>query len=67
MTPTPSPASALAPPSHPTRLARMGTGVGRHPWRVLGLWLVVVVLCFAAAGGALGGDSLFQRLTSGEP
>src|SRR6478672_5349721 len=67
VTPTPSPASALAPPSHPTRLARMGTVVGRHPWRVLGLWLVVVVLCFAAAGGALGGDSLFQRLTSGEP
>ncbi|HEX8970857.1 MMPL family transporter [Oryzihumus sp.] len=67
MTPTPSPASAPAPPAHPTRLARMGTVVGRHPWRVLGLWLVVVVLCFAAAAGALGGDSLFQRLTSGEP
>jgi len=45
----------------------MGTVVGRHPWRVLALWLAVVVLCFAAAAGALGGDSLFQRLTSGEP
>lgn len=69
MTPTPSPASPLraTSPARPTRLTRMGTVVGRHPWRVLGLWLVVVVLCFAAAAGALGGDSLFQRLTSGEP
>ncbi|MGZ4601741.1 MAG: MMPL family transporter [Oryzihumus sp.] len=69
MTHTPSPASPprTTSPARPTRLARMGTVVGRHPWRVLGLWLVVVVLCFAAAAGALGGDSLFQRLTSGEP
>ena len=63
MTHTASPAS----PPRATRLARLGAAVGRHPLRVVGLWLVVVVLCFAAASGALGGDSLFQRLTSGEP
>ena len=63
MTHTPSPEAA--PPQ--TRLARLGTFLGHHPWRVLGLWLVAVALCFAAAAGALGGESLFQRLTSGAP
>jgi len=37
----------------------------RARWFLLG-WLVAVVLSFAAAGGGLGGQSLFERLEAGD-
>ena len=50
--------------SRDSALARWGRLVGRHPWRVLAVWLVLVVAGFGLAGGAAG-ESLFSRLHSG--
>ena len=53
--------------SQPTLLARLGRFTGRHPWRwVLG-WGLAAIVSFAVAVGGVTGESLFNRLTSGEP
>ncbi|HEY9496434.1 MAG TPA: MMPL family transporter [Intrasporangium sp.] len=50
-----------------TFLARLGRHTGQHPlWWVVG-WVVAALLCFAIAVGGVTGESLFKRLTSGEP
>jgi putative drug exporter of the RND superfamily len=55
---------------HPDRsasaLSHLGAGVARHPKLVVLLWLVAVVAGFATSSGLLG-ESLFHRLTNGEP
>ena len=60
-----------AAPDHPDRstsaLSRLGGIVGHHPRTVILLWLCAVVASFAAATGALGNQSLFDRLQSGDP
>lgn len=48
-------------------LERLGRAEARHARSLAFAWLVVVVLAFAVALGALGGGSLFDRLSSGEP
>ena len=48
-------------------LARLGAGLAHRPWLAVGIWLVVIVASFGAATGAFGGNSLFDRLHSGEP
>ncbi len=48
-------------------MSRLGGVIARHPrWWVIG-WLVVAVACYAVAVGGVAGESLFQRLHSGEP
>jgi putative drug exporter of the RND superfamily len=58
-------------PDHPDRstsfLSRLGGGVSRRPRVVLVVWLVLVVAGFGTALGAIGGESLFSRLSTGEP
>ena len=57
-------------PVHPDRsasaLSHLGAGVARHPKLVVLLWLVAVAAGFATSSGLLG-ESLFHRLTNGEP
>lgn len=57
--------------AHPDRsrsaLSRLGGAIARRPRTVVVTWLLLIVTGFATAGGALGGDSLFQRLHNGEP
>lgn len=48
-------------------LGRLGLLISRRPLTVALLWLAAVLTAFAAAFGALGGDSLFDRLHAGEP
>jgi putative drug exporter of the RND superfamily len=57
-------------PDHPERsqsaLSHLGTAVARRPKTVLVLWLLAIAAAFAVATGAVGGDSLFARLHTGE-
>jgi RND superfamily putative drug exporter len=57
--------------AHPDRrrstLSHVGAATARRPWVVVGLWLVAVVAAFASALGTVTGESLFDRLESGEP
>jgi RND superfamily putative drug exporter len=46
---------------------RLGAVVARRARWVLGVWLVAVVLAFATAVGGVTGESLFDRLSSGDP
>ena len=48
-------------------LGRLGGLVGHHPWVTLAVWAVLAGSGFAVAGGSFGNQSLFDRLTSGEP
>ena len=48
-------------------LHRFGHWTARHRRAVALTWLVAVVLGFATATGRVGGESLFDRLTSGPP
>jgi putative drug exporter of the RND superfamily len=49
-------------------LAALGRTVARHARVVAAVWALLAVTGYAAAvGGVLTGDSLFARLTSGEP
>jgi RND superfamily putative drug exporter len=48
-------------------LERLGRAEARHARWIALTWLVAVALAFAIALGALGGGSLFDRLSSGEP
>ena len=50
-----------------TFLARLGRHTGQHPLWWVGGWVVAALLCFAVAVGGVTGESLFKRLTSGEP
>lgn len=47
-------------------MERLGGVVARHARATLAGWVVLVVLCFGAALGLLGNDSLSSRLTTGE-
>ncbi len=58
----PEPAAA-----RPTLLARLGTRTGRHPLGWLLGWVVAALASLAVAVGGVTGESLFDRLTSGEP
>ncbi len=55
-----------ADPRHGALLRRWGRFVGRHAKAVVLVWLVLIVSGFAVAEGALGTDSVFDRLTSGD-
>ena len=46
-------------PIRPSLLDRLGRRIGRHPWRVVGIWLVLIV-----ALGAIGGQ-VAGKLTEG--
>jgi RND superfamily putative drug exporter len=48
-------------------LERLGRAEARHARTIALTWAVAVCLAFAVALGALGGGSLFDRLSSGEP
>jgi RND superfamily putative drug exporter len=48
-------------------LERLGRAEARHARAIAITWVVAVGLAFAVALGALGGGSLFERLSSGEP
>ncbi len=48
-------------------LGRLGGLVGHHPWTTLVAWLVLALSGFLLANGSFGNQSLFERLTSGEP
>ena len=56
---------------HPDRrrsaLSHLGALVARHPLVVAAGWLLVVVAAFGSALGVFTGESLFDRLESGEP
>lgn len=58
-------------PAHPDRshsaLSHLGAALGRRPVVVVVAWVLLVLLGFAAAGGAFGNERLFDRLTTGEP
>ncbi|HET7399517.1 MAG TPA: MMPL family transporter [Intrasporangium sp.] len=60
-----------APTSDPsarrTTLSRLGGAIGRHPVSWIAGWLVLAVAAFAVAVGGVTGESLFDRLQSGEP
>jgi len=53
-------------PRHGALLRRWGRVVGRHPRTILLTWVLLVVAGFAVAEGALGTQSVFDRLHSGE-
>jgi RND superfamily putative drug exporter len=55
-----------ADPRHAALLRRWGRFVGRHARSIVLAWVLFVVAGFAVAEGALGTDSLFSRLHSGE-
>ena len=71
---TTGPTTAVAggpvhPGPRPGRVVRVAAACGRHPWRALAGWLVIVVLCTVAGGvtgqrqltdaeAAIGGDAL---------
>ncbi|HET8595336.1 MAG TPA: MMPL family transporter [Intrasporangium sp.] len=57
-------------PADPVRtgpLVRLGRLVAGHPKRWLVAWVVVTIACFAVAVGGVTGQSLFNRLHSGDP
>ncbi len=45
----------------------LGRFVGRHPRTVVAAWVLLVLAGFALAVGGLAGQTLFQRLGSGNP
>ncbi len=51
----------------PTRLSRLGSASGRHPWRFVVVWLLLTLTAFGVAVGGVGGQSLFDRLKTGAP
>ena len=48
-------------------LARLGRLVAHHPVRWLVAWVLITIACFAVAVGGVTGQSLFNRLHSGDP
>ena len=46
---------------------RLGRNTGQHPLRWVIGWVVAALVSFAVAAGGVTGESLFDRLTSGEP
>ena len=42
-------------------LDTLGRAIGRHPWVVILLWIIAVVLAMAAAFGGVFGQPLFAR------
>jgi putative drug exporter of the RND superfamily len=53
--------------ARPTRMARLGRLIARHPGRWVIAWVLITVACFAVAVGGVTGESLFNRLHSGAP
>ncbi|UJP39086.1 MMPL family transporter [Cellulomonas palmilytica] len=47
--------------------ARLGRLVAHRPRTVVAVWLVLAGLGYAFAVGAVGGESVFDRVTTGEP
>ncbi|MDM7831240.1 MMPL family transporter [Cellulomonas edaphi] len=47
--------------------ARLGRVVAHHPRLTVAVWLVLAVLGYATAAVGVHGESLFERLTTGEP
>jgi putative drug exporter of the RND superfamily len=47
--------------------ARLGRVVARHPRLTVAIWLVLAVLGYSFAALGVQGESLFDRLTTGEP
>ena len=50
-----------------TALARLGAASAHHPWRFVVAWVLVTAAAFAVAIGGVTGQSLFDRLQSGNP
>ena len=46
---------------------RLGAQIARRPRTTIAVWLVVTLVCFAFTLGGLGGQRLFDRLTTGAP
>lgn len=65
--PAPETSRAPRPAAPPTLLARLGRCTGRHPLSWVLAWVVAALVSFAVAVGGVTGESLFDRLTSGEP
>ena len=55
------------PSARPSFLARLGRSTGQHPLRWVVGWVLAALVSFAVAVGGITGESLFNRLTSGEP
>jgi RND superfamily putative drug exporter len=51
----------------PGPVGRFGASAARHPWIVLAVWAVVVVVAALTALGGIGGQTLFQRLGGSVP
>ncbi|WP_182111202.1 MULTISPECIES: MMPL family transporter [unclassified Actinotalea] len=45
----------------------LGRVIARHPRRTIVVWAVLAVLCFALALVGVGGQNLFERLSTGAP
>ena len=45
----------------------LGRAVARHPWTAIMVWGLVAGACFALASLGVGGDTVFDRLTTGVP
>ena len=54
-------------PARRPALARLGALIAHHPRTWVVAWFAAAVACFAVAVGGVTGESLFQRLHSGEP
>jgi putative drug exporter of the RND superfamily len=45
----------------------LGRRIARHPLRSVAVWVLLTVLCFGLALVGVSGESLFDRLSTGEP
>ncbi len=45
----------------------LGRSVARHPRRTIAVWAVLTAACFALALFGVGGETLFERLSTGAP
>ncbi|MDN5789907.1 MAG: MMPL family transporter [Micrococcales bacterium] len=67
MPPPPVPDEQPSPPRPRTPLTRLGSIIGRHPRTWVIAWIATAVVAFAVAIGGVTGESLFNRLHSGDP
>ena len=56
-----------SPPPGRRPLAAIGGASARHPFVVIGAWLVIIAASVVFALGGAGGQTLFQRLTGAVP
>ena len=45
----------------------LARAIARRPWTTITVWLAVAGACFAVAVGGVGGESVFDRLSTGAP